>query len=214
MEITNNYSGYAANSLSDSKKATYTTTQATEENSKTHSSAREYRKYLSDKYECLKSKEYSVSINSALLSKAMGDKKTSDWLEYNLSIMPQAYEKMKSAVEARGSKILSCKTEITGYDSMETQMVTRAEVDTGVEKARKELKERIEERQKEKKDMEERAAKRQAEKEQEEERIAKAKTGEARISATGNSVESVTKSVISGISANVGAGVAGFDVKA
>lgn len=47
------------------------------------------------------------------------------------------------------------------------------------------------------------------------ERNAKEKKAEEQsISATGNGVRSVTQSVISGMSVNMGAGVAGFDVKA
>ena len=36
---------------------------------------------------CIRDRDYSVNINSSLLSKAMGDEKTKQWLEYNLSLI-------------------------------------------------------------------------------------------------------------------------------
>lgn len=56
---------------------------------RTYKNAHEYKNYLTQKYECLRSRDYSVNINSSLLSKAMGDEKTKQWLEYNLSLIPK-----------------------------------------------------------------------------------------------------------------------------
>ena len=42
---------------------------------RTYKNAHEYKNYLTQKYECLRSRDYSVNINSSLLSKAMGDEK-------------------------------------------------------------------------------------------------------------------------------------------
>ena len=66
----------------------------------------------------------------------------------------------------------------------------------------------------EKKTAEEKAAKKRAEKAQAEEQIAKTGANEISISATGNGVENVTKSIISAMSTSTGEGVTGFDVKA
>ena len=41
----------------------------------TYKNAHEYKNYLTQKYDCLRSRDYSVNINSSLLSKAMGDEK-------------------------------------------------------------------------------------------------------------------------------------------
>lgn len=76
----NNYTGYM----------NYYTQQTSD---KIYSNVREYNKYLTEKYNCLKSSDYSVAINSSLLSKALGDEKTAEWLEYNLSIIPECVEK-------------------------------------------------------------------------------------------------------------------------
>ena len=109
---------------------------------KTYSNTREYRNYLTQKYNCLKSTGYSVEINSSLLLKALGDEKTSEWLEYNLSLIPENVEKIKSTQAARGCKVLSCNIKINGYDSMTAETCVTDEVEPGTEKAKEELKEK------------------------------------------------------------------------
>ena len=117
---------------------------------RTYKNAHEYKNYLTQKYDCLRSRDYSVNINSSLLSKAMGDEKTKQWLEYNLSLIPKTIEQSRAYVAARGAKILSYSITINGYDSMSSVMCTQDEVDTGTEKERKELEERLEKRKEEK----------------------------------------------------------------
>jgi len=119
---------------------------------KAYSNVRDYKAYLSDKYECLKNSNYSVEINSSLLAKAASDEKTSKWLEYNLSLIPKVVDDVKSAAAARGSKLLSCNISMNGYDNMTTEVVTQVEVDPGTEKARKELEEKIKKIREEKKE--------------------------------------------------------------
>ena len=84
------------------------------------------------------------------VAKAMGDEKTKQWLEYNLSLIPKTIEQSRAYVAARGAKILSYSITINGYDSMSSVMCTQDEVDPGAEKARKELEERLEKRKEEK----------------------------------------------------------------
>ena len=142
-------------SKDSSENAKNATEQQTAE--KTYSNTREYRNDLTEKYKCLKSTEYSVEINSSLLSKALGDEKTSEWLEYNLALIPNVADNFKSAAAANGSKILSCNISINGYDDITTEMAGRFEADPGTEKAREELRERIKKIREEKKDEEEKA---------------------------------------------------------
>ena len=122
---------------------------------RTYKNAHEYKNYLTQKYDCLRSRDYSVNINSSLLSKAMGDEKTKQWLEYNLSLIPKTIEQSRAYVVARGAKILSYSITIDGYDSMSSVMCTQDEVDPGTEKARKELEERLEKQRAEKQEQEE-----------------------------------------------------------
>ena len=137
---------------------------------RTYKNAHEYKNYLTQKYDCLRSRDYSVNINSSLLSKAMGDEKTKQWLEYNLSLIPESIEKLKAAQNARGCKVLSVTDTINGYDSITEEVLVTDEVDPGTEKARKELEERLEKRKAEKKETEERLEKQRAEKQDQEER--------------------------------------------
>ena len=179
---------------------------------RTYKNAHEYKNYLTQKYDCLRSRDYSVNINSSLLSKAMGDEKTKQWLEYNLSLIPKTIEQSRAYVAARGAKILSYSITINGYDSMSSVMCTQDEVDPGTEKAREYLEEKIKKIKEEKKAEEEKAAEKRAEKKAAEE--ARIESGEYTISATGTNVKAVTQSIISavlGTSAPMGVS---FDVKA
>ncbi|MDE7272337.1 MAG: hypothetical protein K2N95_04630 [Lachnospiraceae bacterium] len=150
-----------------SENAKNTTEQQTAE--KTYSNTREYRNYLTEKYNCLKSTAYSVEINSSLLPKALGDEKTSEWLEYNLSLIPKVFDNLKSAAATCGSKILSCNISVNGYDDITTEMVGRFEADPGTEKAREELKEKLKKIREEKKEEEKKAEERRQEDEKLEE---------------------------------------------
>lgn len=141
------------------KDSSENTKNATEQQTaeKTYSNTHEYSNYLTEKYKCLKSTEYSVEINSSLLSKALGDEKTSEWLEYNLALIPNVADNFKSAAAANGSKILSCNISINGYDDITTEMAGRFEADPGTEKTREELQERIKKIREEKKEEEKKA---------------------------------------------------------
>lgn len=179
---------------------------------RTYKNAHEYKNYLTQKYDCLRSRDYSVNINSSLLSEAMGDEKTKQWLEYNLSLIPESIEKLKAAQSARGCKVLSVTDTINGYDSITEEVLVTDEVDPGTEKAREYLEEKIKKIKEEKKAEEEKAAEKRAEKRAAEE--ARIESGEYTISATGTNVKAVTQSIISavlGTSAPMGVS---FDVKA
>lgn len=152
------------------KDSSVNTKNATEQQTaeKTYSNTREYSNYLTEKYKCLKSTEYSVEINSSLLSKALGDEKTSEWLEYNLALIPNIADNFKSAAAANGSKILSCNISINGYDDITTEMVGRFEADPGTEKTREELRERIKKIREEKKEEEKKEEEKKAEEKRQE----------------------------------------------
>ena len=179
---------------------------------RTYKNAHEYKNYLTQKYDCLRSRDYSVNINSSLLSKAMGDEKTKQWLEYNLSLIPESIEKLKAAQSARGCKVLSVTDTINGYDSITEEVLVTDEVDPGTEKARKELEERLEKRKAEKKETEERLEKQRAEKQEQEERQYNLKIdGKDVADLTVKMVELVGTSTSTGVTEN---GVSTFDVLA
>ena len=214
-DYTNTYAGYI-NSANNKKQATEGA--GTEKETAARKTAKDELSYLTEKYECMKSKEYSVNINSSLLAKATSDEKTSEWLEYNLSLIPKVVDNIKSAAAARGAKMISCDITMNGYDSMTTEVVTQVEVDPGTEKARKELEEKIKERKEEKKAQEEKAAKRRDEKKAEEKAAEKRAEGKEltemfTVSVAGSDVKSVTQNLIATISGTSEPKGTGFDIK-
>ena len=214
-DYANTYAGYI-NSANNKKQATEGA--GTEKETAARKTAKDELSYLTEKYECMKSKEYSVNINSSLLAKATSDEKTSEWLEYNLSLIPKVVDNIKSAAAARGAKMISCDITMNGYDSMTTEVVTQVEVDPGTEKAREELEEKIKERKEEKKAQEEKAAKRRDEKKAEEKAAEKRAEGKEltemfTVSVAGSDVKSVTQNLIATISGTSEPKGTGFDIK-
>ena len=211
-DYTNTYAGYT-NSANSKKQAT--------EGTATRKTARDELSYLTEKYECLKSTDYSVNINSSLLAKATSDEKTSEWLEYNLSLIPNVVDNLKSTAAARGSKVISCNISINGYDSMTTEMVTQSEADPGTEEMREELEEKIQKRREEKKAQEKQKAKSSEKKKTEEKqpvKKAEKKFETHTVTITGTSAESLTKQLLDKIASDPrmlsASNMTGFDVKA
>lgn len=214
-DYTNAYAGYT-NSANGKRQAAEGAGTAKE--TAVRKTAKDELSYLTEKYECMKSKDYSVNINSSLLAKAASDEKTSEWLEYNLSLIPKVVDNIKSAAASRGTKMISCDITMNGYDSMTTEVVTQVEVDPGTEKAREELEEKIKERKEEKKAQEEKAVKRRDEKKAEEKAAEKRAEGKEltemfTVSAAGSDVKSVTQNLIATISGTSEPKGAGFDIK-
>ncbi len=214
-DYTNAYASYT-NSANGKRQAAEGAGTAKE--TAARKTAKDELSYLTEKYECMKSKDYSVNINSSLLAKATSDEKTSEWLEYNLSLIPKVVDNIKSAAAARGAKMISCDITMNGYDSMTTEVVTQVEVDPGTEKAREELEEKIKERKEEKKAQEEKAAKRRDEKKAEEKATEKRAEGKEltemfTVSAAGSDVKSVTQNLIATISGTSEPKGEGFDIK-
>lgn len=190
MEISGNYGTYTDYSTETKKSSAVDVAADKQKSEKLYSNSREYKDYLTEKYDCLRSKDYSVEINSSLLSKAAKDEKTAQWLKYNLSLIPETVEKTKAMVEARGAKVISHNIKINGYNSMTAELCTRVEADSGTEKARENLEKKFEkireENKEEKKKVEEKLAEKRAEK-------AVEKAGKFEMTFTGSSVASITQ---------------------
>ena len=212
-DYANTYAGYI-NSANGKKQATGGA--GTEKETAARKTAKDELSYLTEKYECMKSKDYSVNINSSLLAKATSDEKTSEWLEYNLSLIPKVVDNIKSAAAARGAKMISCDITMNGYDSMTTEVVTQVEVDPGTEKAREELEEKIKERREEKKAQEEKASKRREEEKAAERRTERKEQmeGTYKVSVTVTDVKSVTQNIVAAVSGTSSPTGASFDIKA
>ena len=107
FEISNSYSNYSNVAPNKEQKIQRTVEKSAENQQKmarsanstaqaqTYQSVKEYSEYLNSKYSCLKpANGSSVVINPNLLEKAATDEKTAEWLEYNLSLMPDVMDKI------------------------------------------------------------------------------------------------------------------------
>ena len=208
----NNNTTYTDYSTETKKNSVADVTADKQKTEKSYSNSREYKDYLTEKYDCLRSKDYSVEINSSLISKAAKDEKTAQWLEYNLSLIPETVEKTKAMVEACGAKVISHSIKINGYDSMTAELCTRVEADPGTEKTKENLEKKLEkireEKKEEKKKAEEKLAEKRAEK-------AAESADKFELTFTGSSVESITQimteRMMSGNTST--AMISGFDMK-
>lgn len=206
MEINNTYNNYACSYTNQTKNS----------DARKYTNVREYNTYLTEKYECLTSRDYSVAINGSLMAKAASDEKTAEWLEYNLSLIPETVEKSRAMVEARGAKILSYNITINGYDSMTAHVCTTTDPDGKIEK------ENAEKRAKEKKEAEEKQAQRRAEQKEKEEKIAEQRAERERlyhIRIEGKDVEDVTRKFVNNVTSStlessIGNNYSTFDVMA
>ena len=122
---------------------------------------REYSKYLTEKYNCLKPGNHvAVSITPGLLRKAMSDEKTGQWLERELAKAPDYIKSSQQAAGARGSRLVYAAIE---FGEEYTTMYTCTVTDTpGKDEDIDKWLERIEEYKKKQKDAEKRAEKKAA----------------------------------------------------
>ncbi len=169
---------------------------------------RGYSNYLMGKYSCLKhGKNVAVSIIPGLLRKAMSDDKTGQWLERELSKVPDYIKSSQQAASARGSRLVYAAIEFgEEYSTMYTCTVT----DTpGRDEDIDKWLERIEEYKKKQKDAEKKAEKK-APKEKLIEQIMEEYTFK------GPDLKSVTDKFIQKMASvsSVADSVSGFDMKA
>lgn len=181
FEISNSYSNYSNVAPNKEQKIQRTVEKSAENQQKmarsanstaqaqTYQSVKEYSEYLNSKYSCLKpANGSSVVINPNLLEKAATDEKTAEWLEYNLSLMPDVMDKIYESAAQSGSRVISCEVSFDGYDSMTTHICGVFEADPGTDEAKKLLEEAREKnkerREKQEKMLEENKERKQAEK--------------------------------------------------
>lgn len=182
MAITgiNSYTAYAGYPIGTNRNKTPESAQAAA------STPREYKQYLTEKYDCLKSKDYTVTINASLLNQAAGDEEKAAWLEENLVLIPEIVENTRAKIEAGGGRMLSCGITIDGYDSMTMIVCAQSEAGPGTEKAGETWLDKLQKKTTEKA-AEKRAEKRQDNAEQIERLIAK-----------GNNLKAISEKILAG----------------
>ena len=172
-----------------------------------YKSVREYSNYLMGKYSCLTpGKNVAVSVTPGLLRNAMGDEKTGEWLERELSKAPDYIKQAQQSASARGSRLISCSIEFgEEYTTMCTCTVTDTQgTDADIDK----WLDRIKENKKEQKVAEKKAEKKLIEEKLEEQRVEK-------YTFKGADLKSVTNSFIakmSSLSTTISS-MTGFDRK-
>ena len=126
---------------------------------------KDYSNYLTQKFGCLtQGKSTSVSVTGGLLRKAMSDEKTGEWLERELSKVPDYIEAAQKSSIAHGETLKSVSIEFgEEYSTMTTIGVfgdeggTDPEIDKWLEKIKekraeqKEAEKRLEQKQEEQK---------------------------------------------------------------
>ncbi|MBR5597191.1 MAG: hypothetical protein IKW30_07280 [Lachnospiraceae bacterium] len=169
-----------------------------------YKNVREYSNYLMDRYSCLKpGNNVAVSVTPGLLRKAMGDEKTGQWLERELSKAPDYIKAAQDSASSRGSRLVSCSIE---FGEEYTTMYTCTVTDTpGTDEDIDEWLERI----KENKEKQKKAEKKAAEEKLTEQRIEEH-------TFKGPNLKSVTDSFIKEMYSlgNVESIITGFDMKA
>lgn len=169
-----------------------------------HENVREYSNYLMDRYSCLKpGNNVAVSVTPGLLRKAMGDEKTGQWLERELSKAPDYIMAVQDSASARGSRLVSCFIE---FGEEYTTMYTCTVTDTpGTDEDIDEWLERIKENKEKQKKEEKKAA---------EEKLTEQRIEEHTFK--GPNLKSVTDSFIKEMYSlgNVESFITGFDMKA
>ena len=128
MRISGAYNEYATNNSDITRKKP--------------SNVKDYSNYLTQKFGCLKpGKSASVSVTGGLLRKAVSDEKTGEWLERELSRVPDYIEAAQKSSIAHGGTLKSVSIEFgEEYSTMTTIGVfgdeggTDPEIDKWLEK--------------------------------------------------------------------------------
>jgi len=173
-----------------------------------YKNVREYSNYLMGKYSCFTpGKNVAVSVSPGMLRKAMGDEKTGQWLERELSKAPDYIKEAQQSASARGSRLISASIE---FGEEYTTMCVCTVTDTpGTDEDIDKWLERVKENKEKQK-----AAEKKAEKKAAEEKLTEQRMEEYTFK--GTDLKSVTDSFIAKMSSlsSTMCSVTGFDMKA
>ena len=239
MEITSNYSNYAAKYADTTKKSSSNTATEVKTNTSTNSKdkVQEYYEQLCKKFPQIKintsggiasgSKNNIVlNLSNDCLKKMASDPDFAKKIENDIAGIPAAHEQMFAKAKSDGIEIHGFAVRINADGSMQcscsgSTRTSGSKQNSSTLNTEKKQKERLEKKREERKILEEKAAKKRAEKKAEERQAERKaveeagnETGEYNISVTGTDIKDVTQKVIAaslGTSAPTGAS---FDIKA
>ena len=229
MEITSDYSNYAANYTDTMKKSGSDATREVKTSSKVR--AQEY-------YEQLCKKFTQININSSrgiasgdrnnivlnlsndCLRKMAGDPDFARKIENDIAGIPAAHEQMFARAKSDGIEIHGFAVRINADGSMQcscsgSTRTSGSKQSASILNTKKRQKERLEKRREERKNLEEKAAERRAERKEQMDKLTE--DGEAEsftVSATGIDMKSVTQNLIAAVYGTSVPAWGSFDIKA
>lgn len=229
MEITNDYSNYAANYTDTMKKSGSNTTREVTTSSK--AKAQEYYEQLCKKFPQINinssrgvasggRNNVVLNLSNDCLRKMANDPDFARKIENDIAGIPAAHEQMFARAKSDGIEIHGFAVRINADGSMQCSCSGSTRTSGSKESAsilntEKRQKERLEKKREERKNLEEKAAKRRAERKEQMDKLTE--DGEAEsftVSATGIDMKSVTQNLIAAVSGtSVPTGVS-FDIKA
>ena len=229
MEITNDYSNYAANYTDTMKKSGSNTTREVKTSSK--AKAQEYYEQLCKKFPQINinssrgvasggRNNVVLNLSNDCLRKMANDPDFARKIENDIAGIPAAHEQMFARAKRDGIEIHGFAVRINADGSMQcscsgSTRTSGSKQSASILNTEKRQKERLEKKREERKNLEEKAAKRRAERKEQMDKLTE--DGEAEsftVSATGIDMKSVTQNLIAAVSGtSVPTGVS-FDIKA
>ncbi len=225
MEITNNYSNYAANYTDTMKKSGSDATREVKTSSKAR--AQEYYEQLCKKFPQINinssrgiasgdRNNIVLNLSNDCLGKMAGDPDFARKIENDIAGIPAAHEQMFARAKSDGIEIHGFAVRINADGSMQcscsgSTRTSGSKQSASILNTKKRQKERLEKKREERKNLEEKAAERRAERK---EHIEKLTEGTYKVSATGTDVKSITQNIVAAVSGTSPSTGGSFDIKA
>ena len=223
MEITNDYSNYAANYTDTMKKSGSNATREVMTSSK--AKAQEYYEQLCKKFPQINinssrgiasggRNNIVLNLSNDCLRKMASDPDFARKIENDIAGIPAAHEQMFARAKSDGIEIHGFAVRINADGSMQcscsgSTRTSGSKQSASILNTEKRQKERLEKKREERKNLEEKAAERRAERKEHMEKLTE---GTYKVSATGTDVKSVTQNIVAEVSGTSSPG--SFDIKA
>ena len=225
MEITSDYSNYAANYTDTMKKSGSDATREVKTSSKAR--AQEYYEQLCKKFPQINinssrgiasgdKNNIVLNLSNDCLRKMAGDPDFARKIENDIAGIPAAHEQMFARAKSDGIEIHGFAVRINADGSMQcscsgSTRTSGSKQSASILNTEKSQKERLEKKREERKNLEEKAAERRAERK---EHIEKLTEGTYKVSATGTDVKSITQNIVAAVSGTSPSTGGSFDIKA
>ena len=229
MEITSDYSNYAANYTDTMKKSGSDATREVKTSSKVR--AQEYYEQLCKKFPQINinssrgiagggKNNIVLNLSNDCLKKMASDPDFARKIENDIAGIPAAHEQMFAKAKSDGIEIHGFAVRINADGSMQcscsgSTRTSGSKQSASILNTEKSRKERLEKKREERKNLEEKAAERRAERKEQMDKLTE--DGEAEsftVSATGIDMKSVTQNLIAAVSGTSVPAWGSFDIKA